>query len=110
MPPTLALADCARLITAVQEAGGAVPKPLTNILAAAPLLPAHSAPSDPTRPIVDAAVRGKLTGNDSTDARQCAAAQLADSTRGELRHAEPLLVEVFHGACAMVVAMPSSIR
>ena len=61
MPPTTALADCARLIAAVQEAGGRAPKPLANILAAAHLLADHSAPSDPARAIVAAAVRGELT-------------------------------------------------
>jgi hypothetical protein len=61
MTATGSLTDCARLVTAVQEAGGRAPKPLTNILAGAALLKDHSAPGDPAKAIVNAAVVGQLT-------------------------------------------------
>ena len=60
MPATLALADCGRLITAVQEAGGAVPKSLTNILGRRG--PA-ARPQRPQRP--DTAHRGRGAGRET---------------------------------------------
>jgi hypothetical protein len=98
MPATTALADCQRLVTAVSEAGGAVPDALGNILAAAALLKAHSAPPDPAGAIVDAAVHGQLTEK-SLDAMllDYATAVAANTHRGELRQrSETLFTEQFH--------------
>ena len=100
MVATSSLTDCARLVTAVQEAGGHPPKSLTNILAGAHLLNAHSGASDPAKTIVDAALAGTLTEKRLNDLIATAAtAQMVNTYRGELRwRSERLFVDAFHEA------------
>jgi hypothetical protein len=102
MVATSSLTDCQRFADAVLAAGGRVPKPLTNILAAADLLARSAAPSDPAGRIVEAPVAGTLTEK-RLDAMlaEYATTQLASSTRGELRQrSERMFTEAFHRALA----------
>jgi hypothetical protein len=53
--------DCEQFVTAVTNAGGRVPQPLANLLAADALLNASSTPADPALAIVKAAQNCELT-------------------------------------------------
>ena len=100
MSLTTAVSDCQRLITAVQDARGRAPKPLSNLLAGAALLAAQGTTRDPAKAIVDAALSGQLTQK-SLDALllDYAAAVAANNHRGELRQrSERLFTEAFHRA------------
>jgi hypothetical protein len=66
MPATSALDDCQHVVTAVQEAGGRIPKPLAGILGGASLWNAHGTTSNPEKGIVHAAVAGTLTDKSLT--------------------------------------------
>ena len=100
MPATSALADCQRLVTAVQEAGGRIPKPLAGMLGGASLLNGHGTTSDPAKGIVDAAVAGTLTEKKLDELiTEAATVQMVNSYRGELRQrSERLFVDAFHEA------------
>ena len=106
MPATTSLRDCSALVAATQEAGGEAPESLTNILAGASLLEAHSAVSDPARAIVAASVDGTLTAEKLDGLiTEAAHTQMVDTYLGELRQrSERMFVEQFHkalrnGAC-----------
>jgi hypothetical protein len=106
MPATTSLRDCSALVTATQEAGGKVPKVLTNILAGAALLNTHSTVSDPARAIVAASTDGTLTAEKLGElVTEAARAQVVNTYIGELRQrSERMFTEEFHralreGAC-----------
>jgi hypothetical protein len=106
MPATTSLRDCSQLVTATREAGGKAPKVLTNILAGAQLLDAHSAVIDPARAIVAASADGTLTGEKLGELiTEAAHTQMVNTYLGELRQrSERMFVEQFHkalrsGAC-----------
>jgi hypothetical protein len=101
MPATSALDDCQHVVTAVQEAGGRIPKPLAGILGGASLWNAHGTTSNPEKGIVHAAVAGTLTDKSLTDLiTEAAHRQLVASYTQELRaRSERMFVEQFTGRC-----------